>query len=722
VDIDAFLNAPMEYDDMEEDIDELWNSPIYAGSDCTVGRYVVMILSDCIMYKYSKSCLQTRLLEDHALKPQPNNIPTTVYRFRKLFKYKIVYEMKKVYVCGNLDHTFTADEATKKIECPFCHAPFENASYFYIGSLDKIVEILMADKKVATELMLDITTSDEFKGERIRELFNLYQHLPRQGTLFWGLCTDGVSPYHSSQKSLWPFFLSCVNLRMETKKLFSRNPLIAIWFGPLPRSGEIIFRFILSQFKIRFRHGLECEFRGTRVKIFSVLLWCVLDLDALAKILKIHLYRGYDGCLNCYIKGDQTATGVKFPTPSLFPRRTDYLVRLQRELEDDVSLPFQEPSIFEELEYWDIISSWTIDFMHLAFLNVAKSHFHLFFSSTPRGEMPDAFNLEDCMAEINQFLATVIFPHDFGRPVKSLQVTGWKAEQWKNFFLFLILPCVHPHLGEAYFSHLKCFITFMKLVISGEPNADIDAVLLEAEQNVRNYVFKFPELYGEENCYFCVHYLIHVIADVRKYGWMSNHWMFLFEGLNGFMVGQVPQTANNIVPNIAEKFKMITNIAILRESLGPLPRSMKDLPSCQPLFFETATSNANAILGKLEYCDVQIVIGLRTLSFVESGKRIRFSNEEYHSMLWKQGNNSSSMYVRIAQTDGSEFARIERFYKAQSGLFYAEVTLIAAVEPTYRGLRRIEFRPNRCYLNMKLVKSKIALCKQMNNLYIIPLD
>lgn len=322
-----------------------------------------------------------------------------------------------------------------------------------------------------------------------------------------------------------------MNLSASNRKLFCHTPLIALWYGDLPEDGRIIFQFIVEQFQRRFRDALLCPYNGGLASIRCVLLWVEVDLDALAKILGIHCHRGYNGCLFCYARGEHTNTGVKYPLTEHPVRRSHRLVHVQRLLQDDNSLPLQNKSVFENLEYWDIVESWTIDFTHLGFLNVGPHHFDLLYSKTPRGHEPAEYNIRSAQEDMNKFLADeVVLPHDFGRPVNDLEnCSNWKAEQWKSFYLYLILPCVHPHLPLEYYVHLEKLVKFMWIVISdGDDPLTRHSQLIYAEKLVRDYVFNFPRLFGNEKAYFSVHYLLHLPHDVRKFGMI---FVSLFSGL-----------------------------------------------------------------------------------------------------------------------------------------------------------------------------------------------
>lgn len=184
------------------------------------------------------------------------------------------------------------------------------------------------------------------------------------------------------------------------------------------------------------------------------------------------------------------------------------------------------------------------------------------------------------------------------------------------------------------------------------------------------------------------------------------------------MTSQARQTTNNIVPHIAEKFIAIMNVAIVRESVRNLPDSLSHLISCHALNIEVPLSRANKILGKIEDVSDSLIFGERV---VRSGKRICFENVIYHSQLWKKGENSSSMYVRLMTvTEGCEFARLERFYETSNARFYAYLTLLARGPEFYRGLSRISLRQMR-YLNMSEIGCKIGICNHGDQQYFLPL-
>lgn len=257
------------------------------------------------------------------------------------------------------------------------------------------------------------------------------------------------------------------------------------------------------------------------------------------------------------------------------------------------------------------------------------------------------------------------------------------------------------------------------------PRAEPSKRVSLAGQMLDSFVDTFQELYGPENMSMCIHLLHHLPSDVRRFGPLQNHWMFLFESLGGVLKAMTGKTTTY---NVAQR---MINVISLQICLPILIKTLpKELPTqIRELFPHASNNNLNGLRGASSPVVPPILIAQidkPDLVMTVSAPRCYFDGEEYHSTLWKFGDKSSSMYI---QTDLNDFYLIHRFYGNQeASVFYAEVTRLQhhpnnphSKIPFQKFYRVMPDNSNTMFLDLTTIKTKCSVKHEESEISIIPL-
>ncbi len=123
--------------------------------------------------------------------------------------------------------------------------------------------------------------------------------LTRKGEIGIVFNTDGVSPFKSSLTTIWPIFISLINLPPRVRSLKRNIITCMFWFAKSkPQMSLFLNHFKEILHKINTT-GLVVKM-PTCTKTFSLKpLFGVFDLVAKAPILNMNQFNGKNGCPSC---------------------------------------------------------------------------------------------------------------------------------------------------------------------------------------------------------------------------------------------------------------------------------------------------------------------------------------------------------------------------------------------------------------------------------------
>lgn len=161
----------------------------------------------------------------------------------------------------------------------------------------------------------------------------------------------------------------------------------------------------------------------------------------------------------------------------------------------------------------NMIEVFPLDYMHLILLGVVKKLI-LFFVKTSRTNFKTKFSANDILNVSEKLLACgKTIPKEINRSVRSLDVLSfWKATEFRTFLLKtgpFVLKDKLPVDAFNHFLALHCAITICS-------SNSFKKFIPVAEKLIEEFVKKFADIYGEENCMYNFHSLIHLVSDVKR--------------------------------------------------------------------------------------------------------------------------------------------------------------------------------------------------------------
>ena len=134
--------------------------------------------------------------------------------------------------------------------------------------------------------------------------------------------------------------------------------------------------------------------------------------------------------------------------------------------------------------------------------------------------------------EVNEILLSIQLPHDCNRKPRSLDdLKHWKASELRLFVLFTGLPCLRDAVLSNEFSvDLYYHFALLTTALCKLHSVPLSKVCVEKSQVLLdNFVRLLPNLYGQQECTFNSHYLLHFPSQVLDNGSLSFTSAFVFE-------------------------------------------------------------------------------------------------------------------------------------------------------------------------------------------------
>ena len=172
------------------------------------------------------------------------------------------------------------------------------------------------------------------------------------------------------------------------------------------------------------------------------------------------------------------------------------------------------PCWLAALKYYDIIEGTAIDYMHCVLLGIVKMLLRLWFS---KEHSSAPFNISNCVKEVDQRLEEIKYPNEISRCPRALEfhLKYYKASELRSFLLFCGLPVLHGILPDVYFQHFALLSESVFILLLGSISEE---QLAHAERMLFHLCLMMGPLYGERYETANVHYLVHLVDNVRARG------------------------------------------------------------------------------------------------------------------------------------------------------------------------------------------------------------
>jgi len=181
-------------------------------------------------------------------------------------------------------------------------------------------------------------------------------------------------------------------------------------------------------------------------------------------------------------------------------------------------------SILTQIDGFNSVNMFSIDYMHLVCIGVTKKLMILWFSKGPlnvRVRSRKTHELSSNLLNLNSYITT-----DFAKKSRSVfEMRRWKATEFQLFLLYTG-PIVLKNIITD-----ECYANFMALniamIILLSPNNN--HLLNYARELLNFFVKRFQKIYGVHNISHNIHNLLHLSDDYQNYGPLDNCSAFCFE-------------------------------------------------------------------------------------------------------------------------------------------------------------------------------------------------
>lgn len=122
-----------------------------------------------------------------------------------------------------------------------------------------------------------------------------------------------------------------------------------------------------------------------------------------------------------------------------------------------------------------------------------------------------------------------IVPLEFNRRPRSLEdYKQWKATEFRTFLLYLGPVVLKDILNTDMYNNFLTLHVAISILLN-QASCKKNYYLQYAENLLKHFVQSFVTLYGTAHASHNIHNLLHLVADVRKFGTLDNFSCFRFE-------------------------------------------------------------------------------------------------------------------------------------------------------------------------------------------------
>jgi hypothetical protein len=357
----------------------------------------------------------------------------------------------------------------------------DQVEYVYFGMLNSVCRQLSQNKQLKTLVVSE---------KKVQIIVN----------------TDGARLFKSSyfNKTAWPLL----------GRIFSpdhRIPpfVIALHIG----NSKPDHKFYLSDFAHEASKLNGKCFDVDGVSITFELLLITADAPARAFIKQICGHNGRCGCEKCLQrqwKEGGIRCNFKYENVDTLQLRTDATFR---SMED--AGHHKARTALLKISSFDIINQIVLDPMHLCDEGVTKKVlFHAAIEKKGKFRISDTL-MRQMNTEINAMAPYL--PSDFQRRlVPTKYLSSWKATSFRLFGEYAGPVLLKGKLSDAQYCHFLNFHCAMRILRNRESVKD-DELLDTAQNFLEDYVKNYNKFFGANQIVYCVHSLLHLVRDVRKF-------------------------------------------------------------------------------------------------------------------------------------------------------------------------------------------------------------
>lgn len=315
---------------------------------------------------------------------------------------------------------------------------------------------------------------------------------------------DGISISKSSKLELWTIL----------GKIYSPHFRVPFFIGAhasygKPKSTAEYLHDFCKEYSKLSKEGFIFEGNRHLIRIRVV----IADSPARSFVTCTKPFNSFYGCGKCFVRGIRVSSRTVFLERDCI-LRTDENFQQRTQIEHHLdNSPFEEVGL-------GMVTQFPLDYMHMVCLGIVKKLLHLWIDKriiTPA-------NLK--ILSSNLIATRDYIPKEFARKCRALdELDRWKATEFR-LFLYVGIPLLKDILPQRYYIHftaLSCATMILSDPVECINNNDY------ANDLLRYFVEQMSILYGDESVVYNVHNLIHIAADVQKFGPLDDFSAFPFE-------------------------------------------------------------------------------------------------------------------------------------------------------------------------------------------------
>ncbi|CAN7986808.1 unnamed protein product, partial [Ixodes hexagonus] len=345
----------------------------------------------------------------------------------------------------------------------------------------------------------EMMSSGRITGDSISLLFNI----------------DCLPIAKSSSKQFWPILASVA-------ECCNPEPFVVALFEGVkkPESLDDYLADLISEMSTLQREGITEGSQKCAVHVHTFI--CDAPARAFLKCIKGH--GGYFSCEKCTQEGTFSESCRKVILPEVStPLRTDEAFLSQDQEEHHHG---QSPLVKLKM---GMVSQFPLDYTHLVCLGTMRKLLQYWVRGRPhKSKLPQRTQtgISTMLVRLRKHT-----PQEMARKPRGLgKLERWKATELRNFLLYFGPLVLKGQMEKCYYQHFLKLGTAVSILASPR----LCQVELElAETLLREFVLDAEDLYGEGIYVYNVHSLVHLPADVQKFGHLDTFSAFRFENFLG---------------------------------------------------------------------------------------------------------------------------------------------------------------------------------------------
>ena len=372
---------------------------------------------------------------------------------------------------------------------------------------------------------------------------------------------DGLPLFKSSAREFWPILC-------QVKGASAEPFVVGLYCGRTkPQSLEDFLNEFVADIQAALKNGVVVNGCDRTVAIHCF----VCDAPARAFVKNVKGHTGYFGCDKCTQEGDYVENRMTFP-------RVDAPLRTDQQFECQTDEDHHRGSTPLLALGFGLVSGFALDYMHLVCLGVTRKLLMYWLTGPIRRHDRDHCVASRLSATLVSLLSqrlvalSKFIPKEFARkPRPVADIDRWKATEFRTFLLYVGPVVLRGILPDRVYKHFLLLSAGITILCSAQYCVKFNNF---ANQLLTQFVQQCKEIYSPSFLVYNVHCLVHLAADVKRFGPLDTFSSFPFENQLRFIKRHVRKGAAQL-PQAIRRIAERRQIAVCA-SLHDAARSQSD--------------------------------------------------------------------------------------------------------------------------------------------------